>query len=195
MKKVIGWMGLLLLAAWPCWAQELTPNQRWIEQADGGFVFPTTSSAARNYGRGLGGDILVGYRLDPQFSLGLDLGYYDCDQRTLGTSGGQWNYTSALVVARYAIGQGWIRPFLFFGAGFAFNDVSLTPKAGDSVSDSETDPLLSPGAGVLFIVGDGVALFAQSRVDLDFTSSLSGLNFQNPAIFIPVKAGVSIFPQ
>ncbi|SRR5579871_3132787 len=195
MKKTIGWMGLLLLAAWHCQAQEPAPNQRWIEQADGGFVFPVSPGASQNYGRGLGGDILVGYRIDRRFSLGLDLGYYDFDQKTLGAAGGEWVYTSLLGVARYTVGTGWVRPFLFGGIGLAFNNVSMGGGAGTKANRSETGPLLSPGAGVLFILGDGLALFAQGRLDMDFVSPMGGLAPENPTLFFPLKAGISIFPE
>lgn len=195
-KKVFAVLALVLLSWGTCQAQEPTPGQRWIEQADGGFVFPVSPSAGRNYSMGVGGDILVGYRLTRSFSLGVGLGYYDCDERLVGGMDGEWIYTSLMGVARYSFGTGAVRPYLFLGAGLAFNYVSLTPSSGPKITNpEEVDPLLSPGVGILFIVQEGLALFIQSRVDMDFTSSLSGLGSDNPAFFIPIKMGISVFPQ
>lgn len=185
-------VGLLILAAVPAFSQELNENQKWIEQADGGFVFPVSPSVAAGYARGVGGDLLVGYRFDRNFSLSADLGYYDCDQKFLGANGGEWIYVPVLAVARYNFGPGWVRPFVLLGAGVAVNTYTLTPGYNGKLSDRETDLLLAPGAGVMFIVARDTALYVQARFDLDF-STVGGPWTDSPSLFVPLKAGISFF--
>ncbi len=180
-------------------AQELAPNQKWIEQADAGFVFPVSTNVSSVFNVGLGGDILVGYRFDRNFSLSTDLGYYDCDQKgPSGAAAGEWIYVPLMEVARYNFGSGRIRPYVLLGTGVAFNNYHETLiNLGQSLDLSRvgTDFLLSPGAGVLFVVYSDAAVYLQARMDMNFTPnrSLSSPVVDNPSIFIPVKAGLSFF--
>ncbi len=195
-----GWirMGILLLAAAasPVFSQDLKENQRWIEQVDGGAVIPISKANSAGFGAGIGGDVLVGYRFDRDFSLSGDLGYYDCDQKKSGATAGEWLYTPLMAVARFNIGTGWIRPYLLLGAGLAFNTYSITPAySGIKASQQESDLLVSPGAGFLFVVASNMALYVQCRVDIDFTpEGAPGNPFtDSPSLFVPVKAGISFF--
>ncbi|HJT25190.1 MAG TPA: hypothetical protein VJ873_11490, partial [bacterium] len=88
MKNGFFGFAILFLAVTAVWAQELNEKQRWIEQVDGGFVFPLSTAVAAGYSRGYGGDILVGYRFDTHFSLSADLGYFECDQKATNATGG-----------------------------------------------------------------------------------------------------------
>jgi Outer membrane protein beta-barrel domain len=191
--------GLWMLAAWSALAvspsfaaDQLNENQKWIEQADGGLAFPVSPAASKGYAMGYGGDILVGYRFTREFSLSADLGYYDCDQKGLGAEAGEWIYVPILAVARYNFGSGWVRPYLLFGAGAAVNTYTLTPGYTGKLSKRETDPLVSPGAGLLFIVARDAALYFQVRWDLNF-STPEGPFSDSPAVFMPVKGGISLF--
>jgi len=171
---------------------QITENQRWIEAADGGFIFPLSPAVSTYYDRGVGGDILVGYRFDRNLSLSIDVGYYDCDEKALGGASGEWIYSPILLLARYNFGDGWVRPYLLLGGGVAVNSYSLTaPFLGD-LSQRETDPLLSPGLGVLFVVAKDTALYLQTRLDLNF-STAGGPWTDNPSLFLPLKAGLSFF--
>ena len=192
MKKHLGWMLVWILGSFPLWGQDLRENQRWIEQIDGGFVFPLSSAASAGYDHGYGGDILVGYRFDRDFSLSGDIGYYDCDQRMAGADQGEWIYVPILAMARYNFGAGPVRPFLLMGAGVAVNSYALTQGINAKVSKRETDLMLAPGAGVLFLVGSGTALYLQARLDLNF-STPEGPWTDNPNLFLPVKGGLSFF--
>lgn len=185
---------LLVLALWgPVRAAEPMPeNQRWIESIDGGFIFPLSSAASGQYDRGVGGDILIGYRFDPAFSLSADIGYYDCDQRLTGASTGEWLYVPILAVARWTFGSDWVRPYVLAGAGIAINNYNLTQGVWGHVANRETDLLLAPGAGVLFIVAPGTAFYLQTRLDLNFTTP-GGPWTDNPSIFLPIKGGLSFF--
>lgn len=191
-SKAVRLAGLLFLAVLPAFSQELNENQRWIEQADGGFVFPLSSAVAAGYARGYGGDILVGYRFDRDFSLSADLGYYECDQTAATSSSGQWIYVPIMAVARYNFGPGWVRPFVMLGAGVAVDTYTLTPGYTGKLSNRETDPLLAPGVGVMFIVEHDLALYAQARVDLNY-STVGGPWTDNPSVFMPLKAGMSFY--
>ncbi len=180
----------------PLWGQELGPNQHWIEQVDGGFLFPASSAIAQGYGTGWGGDILIGYRFNRQFSLSGAVGHYDCDQKLAGADAGEWLYDNFMAVGRFNFGSGWVRPFVTLGAGLALNTYSLTVEpSGNKVEDKTVDFLLSPGAGVLFVVAGDMALYVQSRLDMDFTPvGGAGSPFvDSPTIFVPVKAGLSFF--
>jgi hypothetical protein len=190
--KPVYLMGFLFLAVLPAFSQELNEKQRWIEQVDGGFVFPLSPAVAAGYSRGVGGDLLVGYRFDRDFSLSADLGYYDCDQKFEGATGGEWIYVPVLLVARYNFGPGWVRPYVLLGAGAAVNTYTLTPGYSGQLSNRQTDLLLSPGGGVLFVVAKDTALYAQARFDLNFTA-VGGPWTDNPSIFMPLKAGISFF--
>ena len=194
MKKTWLGLGMAVLLVCPGWAQELAPHQKWIEQVDGGFVFPASSAAAAGYGMGVGGDILIGYRFTRQFSLSADLGYYDCDQKISGALAGEWLYTPIMAVGRFSFGPGWVKPFVSLGVGFAMNTYSLT-VAGIKTSVKETDFLLAPGAGVLFIVTDHMALYGQVRLDMNYTTvgSMGNPFTDNPTLFIPFKGGMSFF--
>lgn len=185
-------IGLFALAVLPAFSQELNEKQRWIEQADGGFVFPLSPAVAAGYARGYGGDILVGYRFDRDFILSADLGYYDCDQKAPDGSDGSWIYVPILAVARYNFGPGWVRPYVLLGAGVAVNTYTLTPGYNGELSTRETDFLLAPGAGVMFIVEMDLALYVQTRFDLDF-STVGRPWTDNPSVFMPLKGGISFF--
>jgi hypothetical protein len=181
-----------MLMASGLWAAPLPENQSWIEQIDGGFIFPMSSAASGDYDRGVGGDILVGYRFDRTFSLSADLGYYDCDQKLIGATAGEWIYVPMLAVARWTFGDGTVRPYVFAGAGIAVNSYNLTQGVWGHITNKETDLLLAPGAGVLFIVAPGTALYLQARMDLNFTTQ-NGPWTDNPSIFLPIKGGLSFF--
>jgi hypothetical protein len=185
-------LGFLFLLVSSAFAQELSEKQKWIEQVDGGFVFPLSTAASAGYARGYGGDILIGYRFDRSFSLSADLGYYDCDQRFLGATGGEWIYVPIMAVARYNFGPGWVRPYVLLGGGVAVNTYTLTPGYSGQLSKRETDLLLAPGLGVLFVVAPDTALYAQARLDLNF-STPNGPFTDNPTLFMPLKAGMSFF--
>ena len=198
MKKLMLVVGVLVsfLGAGTCPGQGLPEKQRWIEQVDGGIVFPLSAAAAQGFNAGYGGDILIGYRFTRSFSLAADLGYYDCDQKVSGADSGEWLYVPLMAVARFNIGDGWMRPYAILGAGIAVNTYSLTPAySGIKVSNRETDLLLAPGLGVLCIVADDMALYVQGRMDVNFTTpGAAGSPFSdNPSIFLPIKGGLSFF--
>jgi hypothetical protein len=64
---------------------------------------------------------------------------------------------------------------------------------GSSVpSNSEINLMLSPGFGISFILEPGIALYLQTRLDVDFTPVSVELPLSdNPTLFIPVKIGIT----
>jgi len=204
MKKTIAFtvMTFLMVSAASAYAEasadklagtsQLQEDQRWIEQVDAGGILPLSHAVGTLYDPGVGGDIVVGYRFDRTFSLSADVGYYDCDEKTLGGAAGEWIYSPILLMARYNFGSGNVRPFLILGAGLAVNTYSLTTSPLGLVDHRETNPLLSPGLGVLFVVAKDTAIYVQTRLDLNF-STAGGPWTDSPSLFLPVKAGLSFF--
>jgi hypothetical protein len=194
--------GLLFLAlfcaASRLWAQnDLAPGQRWVEQIDGSFSIP--SSAAPGFADpGLGGDINLGYRFDSTWALFAGTGYYQYNiTPSPGASKAQLAYLPLTVILRWTWGEGPFHPFLIGGAGLALNTYSQTNAPGSPTplsTQSQINLYLAPGLGLLYVFSSNMAVFVQSRVDIDFTSH-NGLGGElgNPSLFIPLQAGISFF--
>jgi hypothetical protein len=184
-----------LVAAWSvplAFGQELKDDQRWTESISGGFSFPSSESNAQAFGVGLGGSINVGYRFDTNFALLAQTGYYQYNLQGPASNGGaNLSYIPLMAVARYNILTGAVHPYFLLGAGVALNGYVL---GSNTAVNRQADFLLAPGLGVLFRVADIMAVFAQGRVDLDFTPS-SGLGHatDSPSIFVPLELGVGFF--
>jgi opacity protein-like surface antigen len=191
MKKLFWVLALIVLTGGRVWSQDLPPSQKWFEQVDGGAVIPASAEVSKDYGIGLGGDVLMGYRFNRDFSLAADVGYFSSGQNTTGETAGGWTYAPAMILIRYNTGSGWIRPYLLLGAGFVLNSYSIA--VGSSVpSNSEINLMLSPGFGISFILEPGIALYLQTRLDMDFTPVSVELPLSdNPTLFIPVKIGIT----
>jgi hypothetical protein len=190
--KYLFWVLLpLVLTGSQAWGQALSPIPKWFEQVDGGAVIPASAEVARDYGLGLGGDVLMGYRFNRDFSIAADLGYFYCGQNTTGVTAGGWTYAPAMILIRYNIGSGWIRPYLLAGGGFALNSYSIA-VGSSAPSNSEINLLFSSGFGISFILEPGLAVYLQTRLDTDFTPVSVGLPLSDsPTQFIPVKMGIT----
>ena len=191
MKNIFWILVPLFLADGQAWCQELLPSQKGFEQVDGGAVIPASAEVSRDYGIGLGGDVLMGYRFNRDFNLAADLGYFYAGQKTTGETAGGWTYAPMMMLLRYNIGSGWIRPYLLLGAGFALNSYSIA--VGSSVpADNDVNLLLSPGFGILFTLEQALAVYLQTRLDMDFTPVSVALPLsENPTLFIPIKIGLT----
>jgi opacity protein-like surface antigen len=192
-------VGLLALAGMPVLAQEVPEGQRWIQQLSGGSIVPFSRQASRDFDLGLGGDLGVGYRFTRQFALSLNLGYYDLDQRFYGASSGEWIYVPLSLSARYSWTTERFRPYVSLGVGLAFNNYSFSIGSGGSGPQEHragTDLLLSPGLGMLFILGGDLAAFVQGRADFVFTPKAGPGQppVDTPTIFLPILVGISFFP-
>jgi hypothetical protein len=180
------------------WAQaDLKPEQQWIEQIDGSFSLPSISTIEVS-NPGYGGDINIGYRFDRTWALFFGTGYYQYGILTLGNAtGAQLNYIPLTLFLRMTLCEGPFHPFIFVGGGAVINTYSQTFPAESAIQKSdqaEIDPYLAPGIGLLYRVESDLAVFMQTRIDLDFTSPNGlGIPMEHPSIFIPIQAGISFF--
>ncbi len=198
MKLIMAVMFAWGLAGSAVWAQaDLKPDQQWIEQIDGSFALPSISTIEVS-NPGYGGDINVGYRFNHTWALFFGVGYYQYNIVTLSDAvNSQLNYIPLTLFLRMVLGEGPFHPFIFAGGGAVINTFTQNFPEGDpirSVNKSEIDPYLGPGAGVLYKFSSDMAVFVQTRIDLDFTSAFGlGIPMAHPSIFIPVQAGISFF--
>ncbi len=185
----------LALSASSVLAAPLEKDQKWIESADAGLVFPVSPQASANYATGIGGDVMVGYRFDRDFSLSTSLGYYDMDRAYGGAASGEWIYVPLMEVVRLNFGDGWVRPYVLLGVGASLNSYSaaVLGQSGKATTQ-QTGFLTAPGAGVLFRFFSDLVFYVQCRVDMNFLPS-SGIVPQadSPSLFIPLKLGISVF--
>ncbi len=173
----------------------LPQDKRWVEQIDGSFSIPSfTGNLEPNLG--FGGDINIGYRLDRTICFFIGTGYYQYNiPPSTGATSAILAYIPLVGILRLTFGDGLFRPYVFGGAGIALNTYiqnsppgSLAPK----ISEAEADFYLAPGMGILYRFSSDMAIFLQSRVDLDFTSPKGlGIPLGNPSIFIPLELGLS----
>jgi hypothetical protein len=175
----------------------LTQDQRWVEQVDGSFSIPSSTSNL-DPDLGFGGDINIGYRFDRTLGLFIGTGYYQYNLPPApGATSAVLAYIPLVGILRLTFGDGPFHPYVFGGAGIALNTYiqnnapgSPTPK----IDEAELDFYLAPGLGILYRFSSDMAVFLQSRVDLDFTSSKGlGIPLPDPSVFIPLQAGISFF--
>jgi hypothetical protein len=173
------------------WAQELTDSQHWVEQVGGSVGIPLSDQAAEAWDPGFGGDLSIGYRLDPHFSLGIGTGYHQFDFKNppAGISG-DFSYVPLQATARYTFGPGDLKAYFVLGAGVAIN-TGTTHGHGATLSSTETDFLLSPGVGALLVVDPKAAIFVQAKLDMDFMSKY----FASDAVtlLVPLDAGLIFY--
>lgn len=197
MRK-IAWLVLWSLLPGSLWAQtELDAKQRWVEQIDGSFSIPSYA-ANNNPDPGFGGDINVGYRLDRTLALFAGTGYYQYGvPATQAGTNGQLSYIPLTGIVRASFGDGPIHPYITCGVGIAITAYSQDNSPGSAAlktSRSETDFFLAPGLGFLYAFSSDMAIFLQSRVDLDFTSlNTPDGTRDSPSVFIPLQVGLSFY--
>jgi len=175
----------------------LEPQERWVEQIDGGFALPADPSPAHP-DSGIGGDINIGYRFNRTLALFIGSGYYQfAIPSPAAGSEALLAYIPLAAILRVTFGDGPIRPYFFGGAGIALNTFTQNYAPGSAVlkiSHAETDFYLAPGLGFLYRFSGNMAVFLQTRVDLDYTSAAGlGLPLDGPSVFIPIQAGLSFF--
>ncbi len=198
MGKTGRWILGLCLIATPALSQSgPDPHPQWIEQIDGSFSVPA-SSTQRLADPGLGGDINVGYRFDNTFSFFVGTGYYQYGiAPSPGGQNAQLSYIPLTGILRFTFGGGFFRPYLVGGFGGALNTYTQTNPPGSLTarsSESQINFYLAPGLGVLYVFSSDMAVFLQARVDVDFTSHNGlGGELENPSVFIPLQIGISFF--
>src|ERR1700722_13657248 len=188
---------VFILTAFSCavsFAQALQEDQHWVEEVGGSVAFPTSGDASKTYSTGFCGHFSVGYRISPNISESVMTGYYQFNlQKPAPGSSGDFSYVPLMEVTRVTLGDGPFRPYAFFGLGMAFNTIKLT-SAGQTNSTTETDLLLSPGAGLFWSAFPQAALFVQGRLDANFVSNSNPANHNDsPTVFMPLEAGVAFY--
>ena len=187
-----------VLSASVLWAQQpLADDQRWVEQVDVSIALPSFRTPVAP-DPGPGGDINLGYRFDRTWAIFFGTGYYQYNiPPSSPATSALLAYIPLVLILRTTLGDGPIRPYLFGGAGFALNTYSQINGPGDPIREvdrAETDLYLAPGVGVLYRFSSDMAVFLQTRIDIDFTSQNNlGIPLGNPSVFIPIQAGISFF--
>jgi hypothetical protein len=140
----------------------------------------------------------TGYKLSDQFSAWLDVVFH-----TFGAKSGAINYTliDLTLSARYRLTSSAFSPYLFAGPGLAYNENRSTTTTSYDVytgypyflvNSSEVDFLAAGGLGMEFRLEDGMNVYLQSKLMVDFTS----VNFaqsaftDSPILYVPIQAGV-----
>jgi hypothetical protein len=190
--------------------------------------FPFSANAFRQYFPAFGFDLNVEFPLDKNLSLGLESGFQQFPVNQVAIAGpfeqdtgqplpygstfaGGWNYLPLFALVKFSLPDDKfaITPYIFVGAGAAFNWVTYTATPNSTtVSTAETDLLETQGIGLGVRVAPGVELFTQCRLDLDFTGqnnsdtvtvtnssgeSATGKGYisgDNPTVFMPLQVGV-----
>ena len=120
-------------------------NGAWFMQINGDTSFPT-ANLANQVNQGWGGEGSVGYRFPANLELSLESGY-DTYSAKNGAFNGMWNVIPVVMKLEYGFGDSPTKPYLFVGAGLAFNNKSAS-FFGGTVSTSET----WAGLGVIFVL-------------------------------------------
>ena len=190
MKK----LGLLILAlSWLSggagFAQTtLGPDQHWVEQIGGSLSIPSSGDASKTYQVGFGGNLGISYRITPNLSEGIETGYYQFNLQS-APSGSDFSYVPLMEVTKIIIGGGDLKPYVLFGFGAVFNSLKLS-----GITTTQTDLLMAPGAGVNWKAFPDAALFFQGRLDVNFISkNISSTGSSNPAVFMPLEAGLVFY--
>jgi outer membrane protein W len=156
----------------------------WFIQLNGDMGIPTGHlNDAVN--PGWGGEGSIGYHSMDNFDVSVESGY-DTYAAKNQTFSGTWNLIPLVLKGQYYFGSDAVKPYLFLGAGVAFNSESAS-AFGLTGTTNETDFLGEGGLGLAFSLGDKASLFVQGTVEVDTTSS----NYSNdsPTVLIPINAG------
>ncbi len=184
------------LIAFPAWPQSKSiSSQKWVEQIDGSFSIPSAATEGLS-DPGLGGDINIGYRFNKDFSFFVGTGYYQYGiAPSPGGQNAQLSYIPLIAILRFTFGEGLFHPYLVEGFGGALNTYTQTNPPGSLTahsSQSQINFFLAPGLGILYVFASDMAVFLQTRVDLDFTSHNGlGGSLGDPSVFIPLQIGIS----
>lgn len=170
-------------------------DQKWVVQVNGSYVLPAFGNNHRIQ-KGYGGDISAGYRFDRTFSLFLGTGYYNFTM-PFTPEATRISYFPLAGIGRVTFGKGRVHPFVFCGVGTVLNAFTQTDSLQNppvKTTQTEINFYMAPGLGIMYVFTNKTAIFVQSRMDLDFTSSnVFGVPMGSPSIFIPIQLGISFY--
>jgi hypothetical protein len=131
----------------------------------------------------------VGYRFPNNLELSIESGYDAYSGRT-DSFNSTWNVVPLVFKIQYGFGNSIIQPYLFLGAGIAFNVKTASPD-GSLIDTSESDFLDEAGFGLDFVLDQTSSFFVQSKLETDYTSA----HYASGPIFLlfPLIAGFKFF--
>ena len=191
--------------------------------------FPLSSKTGSEYTPGFGFALDFKLPLDRNWSIGLAATYQDLPvnktflaqsfQQTYGVPippgvsfSGDWYYFPVVALVQYAfpVEKSPMVPYVFAGAGVAFNSANASATYNNqtvTATVTEDDFLVCPGAGLKAKLDEKVEVFLQARLDINFTSQnnsdvihLAGpggsanangnLSDDGPTLFMPIQLGL-----
>ena len=194
--------------------------------------FPLSNNTSSEYVPSLGIDVSVDLGLTKNFGLRLETGIQSYPvntanmaklfQQTYGIplpSGvsftGGWSNFPLLALVKYSIPieKSKFTPYLFWGMGVDFNnaDISVSYNSQSAeVATREASLLMSQGIGIGFRPSDDFEIFAQCRLDINYTSknnsdtitlssngstatAMGNLSDDSPTLFLPLQVGVRMW--
>jgi hypothetical protein len=192
MKKLLLLVLFGALGLSPVWADSTIPADPPAKPDIGTWVFQINSETGFPTGRlnnvvneGWGAQASFGYRFPQNITLSLEGGYmgYSAKSGVLNTT---WAALPFMLVGQYSFSSGTIQPYVFLGAGMAFNS-QASSFAGTA---AENDFLEEAGLGISFALVTQTYLFVQSKVEVDNTSSAYAPD--QPTVLIPLDVGLTI---
>jgi hypothetical protein len=188
MKKILVLISLLMLGSVSLVLADSgtgsMDNGTWFMQLNGDTSFPT-ANLANQVNQGWGGEGSIGYCFPQNLELALESGY-DTYSTKNGNNNGMWNVVPIVLKLQYGFGDSPTKPYLFVGAGLAFNNKSAN-YFGGTVSTSETDFLEEAGMGLSFAMSSGTVFFVQGKIEVDNTTSSYASDV--PTIVFPINVG------
>ncbi len=207
---IIGLLAMALTTS-AVWADGT--DQKMFLQFQGGVGFPasTNDRTLNVYDMGLNGEVMVGYWIAPQISLGLESGYDNIPGKAVGIgisdkngylgrgtiTAASVNHIPLVLIAQVnlAPNDAPVKHYLMVGLGVDFDFLGSTVVSyGGTTSYPEAgtiwvNPEIDPGLGVAFSLGNNTNLFFQSKLEMTFPASQE--SFDNPIMSIPIQTGLN----
>lgn len=191
--------------------------------------FPLSGKTGSEYTPGFGFSLDFKQPLDSHWSVGLAATYQDLPvnkvflaqtfQQTYGVAlpsgvafSGDWYYFPVVALIQYSFSseKDKVVPYVFGGAGVAFNSATVSATYNSqtvTASTTENDFLVCPGAGLKARLDEKVDVFLQVRLDINFTSQNNSdvitldapggtakgngnLSDDSPTLFLPIQMGL-----
>jgi hypothetical protein len=181
---ILFFMGLLSLTSSAFAVTENMDQDTWILQMNGDTGFPT-GSLSHNVNQGWGGEGSIGFRFPIDLEFSVESGY-DTYSSKNGSFNSTWNVVPLIIKTQYSFGNAGIKPYVFIGAGVAFNSKTASSN-GNMNSASETDFLDEAGIGLSFVMMENTCFFVQGKVEMDYTSANYAAD--QPTVLFPINAG------
>ena len=124
---------------------------------------------ANDVNPGWGSEVSLGYRFPIDLEFSVETGFNTYSGRT-DSFYQTWTMIPLVFKIQYGFGAGLIQPYVFLGAGLAFN-LKTASKDASLIDASEADFLDEAGFGLDFELEDNTSFFVQSKIEIDYTST------------------------